>query len=126
MATVVEMLFTLEAENDLRKAAAVGNRTVVSYTELPCGEAFAVMSRHATWEHEDFYVPASHHEEQDWLFTKHDPDATGWPVRFSMFTNPKDGESIMGWEFGGYKQPPAERPNLGVFRRQTVLKTSRD
>lgn len=125
MGTVIEMLFSWEAENDLSAAAAAGNRTVICYTNLPGGQTFAVTSRHATWEHEDFYMPASHHEGEDWLFTKDDPGATGRPVRITIFNNPKDGDSIIGWEFGGYRAPSAERGNLGVFRRDTVLETSR-
>jgi hypothetical protein len=126
MITVLEMLFTKEAENDLRAAAAAGNRTIISLTNLPCGEAFVVMSRHATWQHEDFYVPASHHQTQDLLFTKDDPGSTGRPVRFRMYNHPKDGDSMIGWEFAGYKRLRPNGKVLGYFVEVRCWKQKRD
>jgi hypothetical protein len=105
MATVLEMFFTRESEEDLHAAALAGNREVIAYAPLPNGEVFAVSMRHATWDGKDFGMPASHHETRDFIFSRYDPDNTGRPIRLTIHNMPKDGESIICWEFGGYPMP---------------------
>jgi hypothetical protein len=42
------------------------------------------------------------------------------PVRLTMFNNPKDFDSMVGWEFGGYRAPAAKRAHLDTLRRDRV------
>jgi hypothetical protein len=120
MATVLEMIFTREAEGDLAAAMTASQRTIVCQSKLPSGETFLVLSRHATWEQPDFYMPASQHVGEDFLFTKDDPDKTGRPVRLAMFNSPKDFDSMVGWEFGGYRAPSTKRAHLDTLNREHI------
>jgi hypothetical protein len=105
MATVLEMFFTLESRETLITLSPKGGRELASYAKLPSREAFAVAVRHATWDGEDFGMPASHHETRDFIFSRSDPENTGRPIRLTMNNNPKDGDSMLAWEFGGYPAP---------------------
>lgn len=106
MATVLEMFFTREPEASLHSALlARGIRKVVAFTKLPNGESFGVVRRHSTWAGDQLGMPASHHEIRDFIFSKDDPNKTGLPIRMVMFLPPKDGDSIVGWEYGGYPAP---------------------
>src|SRR5262249_45303695 len=53
------------------------------------------------------YAPGFLHRENvdDFIFAKEDPNQSGHPIRITMFKLPKDGEAIIGCEFGGYRAP---------------------
>ena len=105
MASVIEMFFTSELRETLIAISPKGGRELISYTRLPNNDAFAVSIRHATWDGEDFGMPASHHETRDFIFSRSDPDNTGRPIRLTVNDNPKDGDCMFAWEFGGYPAP---------------------
>jgi hypothetical protein len=105
MATVLEMFFTRECEAELKAAVGSGPRKIIAYTYLPNGEAFCVTRRHATWKGDQLGMPASHHETRDFVFSSQDPQGTGLPLRLIMFKPPKDGDSIVGWEYGDDPAP---------------------
>ena len=96
MIVVIEMMFTLDPQNAIKAELERGQRILVSYWPLKNGEAFVAASRTATWEGEDFRMPGSHHEKRDLVISRCDPDATGRPVRLTMFTQPKDGDALVG------------------------------
>jgi hypothetical protein len=123
MATVLSMFFTVEPEALMRTLISQSNRTVRVFTELPNSEAFVVTSHHATFAAENFIVPASHHENQDYVVSADDPNNTGRPARLTMFSNPKDGDALRAWEYGAYKAPKGavKGERFGTFDRNSVL-----
>jgi hypothetical protein len=102
-ATVLEMIFTWDTEQDLQNVALQGNRIVVLYARLPNGEGFAVVRRDAAFGGENFRVPASHQQNQDILFSTADPANTGRPVQMTLFNNPLNNDRMTAWEYGGYR-----------------------
>jgi hypothetical protein len=123
-AIVLEMVFTREREEKLRELAKQGQRSLVAYTQLSNGEAFAVTSRDAAFAGENFVMPASHYQTQDYVFSSDDPVHTGRPVRLAIFTNPRDGDRMAAWEYGGFHAKPGEfvnRPGFGTFSRTGVI-----
>src|SRR5262249_61812387 len=71
------------------------------------------------------YAPGFLHRENvdDFIFAKEDPNQSGHPIRITMFKPPKDGEAIIGCEYGGYRTPACtrERQN-GVIKGGTFFK----
>jgi hypothetical protein len=127
MATVLSMFYTRDSE--ARVAAQTGYGTVLAYTALPSGEAFVVRCRPAAWEGKDFRIPASHHAEEDIIFSSRDPENTGRPVRATIFSNPKDGEKMLAWEYGGYRIDRTilhDFSSMDTFDRSTVLVHNKD
>jgi hypothetical protein len=124
MGTLITMYFTFGSEEAVRlgTAPAPGGR-VLSYTLLPNGEAFVVISRFVSWEEKPFLVPASHHQKCDYIFADDDPHKTGRPARFVAFSNPKDGDRMLAWEYGGYLLASGMNRSsepIATFRRTRV------
>jgi hypothetical protein len=106
------MMFTLDTEEDFHNAALQGNRIVVLFFRLPNGEAFAVLRRDAAFGGGNFRVPASHHKNQDIVFSTTDPANTGRPLRMTLFNNPRDNDRMTAWEYGGYRASRPESAQL--------------
>jgi len=71
------------------------------------------------------YAPGFLHRENvdDFIFAKEEPNQSGHPIRITMFKPPKDGEAIIGCEYGGYRAPAGtwERKH-GVIKDVTFYK----
>jgi hypothetical protein len=124
-ATVLEMVFTRETEQDLQEVVLQGNRSLVFYAELPNGEGFAVLRGDASFGGENFLVPASHYENEDIVFSTADPSNTGRPLRMTLFNNPRENDRMTAWEYGGYRArrllPGLGLSSFGTFRRDKIL-----
>ena len=121
MATVLEMFFTRKPDTMVRQV--MGDR-VVFCASLPNGETFVVSMTHARFEGEDFYVPASHHAAEHFVFVRDHDAGTGRPIRMTVFTSPKDGDRMTVWEYGGYRGPVSSEllaRGIGTFNRSQVL-----
>ena len=71
------------------------------------------------------YAPGFLHRENvdDFIFAKEDPNQSGHPIRITMFKPPKDGEAIIGCEYGGYRAPAGTRERKhGVIKDVTFYK----
>jgi hypothetical protein len=125
MITVLEFFFTNETESEIRRLAPGSQRIVVGYWVLPNGERFAITARHAIRQNRDIRMPASHHEESDFVFSSVDPNGTGRPIRLVFFNKPADGEALIGWEHGGYRVPKhTEIAGADTLSRNQVLATN--
>jgi hypothetical protein len=102
MTTFLEFVFTRDKEKEFREFAALGNYHVAAFIPLDIGESFAVCSSVAQQTEKDFRMPASHFEKRDVIISALDLGHTGRPLRLTIFKPPKDGECLLGWEFGGY------------------------
>ena len=100
--TVLSMFYTRDSEAVILNGTERGR--ILSYNPISADEAFVVRSAAFAWSGKDLRVPASHHMNEDYIFSSHDPDRTGRPVRVTIFSNPKDGEKMLAWEHGGYKR----------------------
>jgi hypothetical protein len=121
MATVLEMFFTRDP-GTIR--SLMGDERIISHTVLSSGESFAVARHNATFPGEEFYIPDSHHQGEDYIFLKDDPLKTGRPARFTAFNDPKDGGRMTVLEYGGYRGVvTAELAGRGVgtFNRKEVF-----
>jgi hypothetical protein len=125
MATVLEMFYTREGEQIVRSLMGE-DRTVASAT-LPNGEVFVIARRAAMFPGEEFYMPASHHQNEDYIFVRDDLLRTGRPVRFTVYVHRKDDNRLTAWEYGGYcgvLTPELAARGLGTFSRLQVLDRS--
>jgi hypothetical protein len=123
MSTLLEMYFTREKETVLRWLGEPTGRVVHVYTQLPTGEAFVVQSQKSTFGGENFWIPASHIHKNDFLMLEEDSNKTGRPLRMTMYSNPKDGDRLCAWEYGGYEALPGSVPGLeglATFTRNTI------
>ena len=103
-ATFLEMAFTAETQNSVLCNLEIANRTLVLFTEISSEEAFLVFSYHGEWENSDLQSPPAEGSIfPDLLFSAHDPENTGRPVRIRISSNPKDGDAVLIRELGGYK-----------------------
>jgi hypothetical protein len=124
MSTVLEMYFTHEKEAVVRDLVEPAGQAVHVYTQLPNGEAFVVSSRNAAFKGENFRMPASHVHKKDFVVLDQDPNKTGRPLRIMIYANPKDGDRLFVWEYGGYEAVPGSIPGLdGVtaFTRNKIV-----
>jgi hypothetical protein len=122
MSTVVEFLFTRDTREGFRKFAVQGGRDVLAYVPLNTGEAFGMATFFFPKKEKDFRIPASHHEKRDLIISASDPKTTGRPVRLTLHKNPKDGDCLMGWEFGGYFDDGSfQDASLATLSRTTVI-----
>jgi hypothetical protein len=121
MTAVIELVFTRDDATTLASACQPAGRTVVSYSQLSNGEAYAILGRVDSWPGKDIRVPASHHEGRDLIISTSDPGSTSRPVRLTMYSNPKNGDALEANERGGYWLAPPQVAHTGTFSRSTVL-----
>lgn len=120
--TVLLMLYTRKSKDLVLETFPEGR--MQAYVAMPSGEAFVILSHPTLWVCPDVRVPASHHAAQDYLFSADDPDRTGRPVRLVMFSEPKDGDKMIAWEYGGYQRTPLaiyNVGNMGTLTRNSVI-----
>lgn len=125
--TVLSMFYTRDSEVVILKGTQRGR--ILSYTPISADEAFVVRAATFTWDGKDLRVPASHHMNEDYIFSPHDPDRTGRPVRVTIFSIPKDGEKMLAWEYGGYKRQTTILHDVGgmdTLTRSNVLARQTD
>lgn len=110
-ATYLELSYTSESEDAVIATFLKNDRQLVRYTALPNGDAFLFTYYHADWENRDLRVPASKGSVfPDLLFSANDPRDTGRPIRLRFGQAPKDGDSLVLQELGGYREKRNE-PN---------------
>jgi hypothetical protein len=123
--TLVEFLFTKDDEQDARVVAERANRSMVSYTRLPNGDAFFVTWHHGEkWNGESFVAPGVLRDDCELVVSRRDPDDTGRPVRFTMFVPAPNRTTMMADEFGAYYVPKGTKfaEPMGRFTRTKLLK----
>jgi hypothetical protein len=102
-----------------------GQRSLIDFMPLPNGEHFVVCAHYDRWENRNILMPASHHEKRDLMFSAHDPNGTGRPIRLFLSNNPKDGDYLKGQELGGYTISKEQLAAFGhpfrTFSRREVL-----
>lgn len=102
-ATYLELVYTYESETAVRNAFNDGDRKLLTYTPLPSGEAFLCCYYHGDWENNDLSSPKGERSIfPDLLFSANDPNNTGRPVRIRFGPQPKDGDSLVLQELGGF------------------------
>lgn len=120
MATVVTLLFCRDKPAKIRDARAVADTQIHSIFALSTGEQFVVASGFIDWEHQDFWMPASHGQPMDFIFAS--ADSSGRPLRITMLSNPKDGDCLFCKEIGGHKETPsASRTLQHKFTRNQII-----
>ena len=113
-ATYVEIAYTFESEESVRKALDEGQeRNLVTYVELPGDEALFVDYYHSDWDNKDLKMPGNG-EVADLVFSPRDPNNTGRPIRIRLGPAPSDGNALVLQELGGYAVPLT--PNTAVER----------
>jgi len=106
-ATYMEFCYTLEQESTVLAAFQNNDRHLLSYTQLPSGEAFFVSYYHADWENKDLRSPGPKSSRYpNLLFSANDPGDTGRPIRIRFGPTPKDGDALVLRELGGYEDKP--------------------
>jgi hypothetical protein len=103
--TVIDLMFTRETEGIVREAVQADHNSrheILAYKMLPHGEAFCLASWFDEKTTEALRVPASHGQQHDLIILRTDPTFSGRPVRLTTYSNPKDGDFMQAWEFGGY------------------------
>jgi hypothetical protein len=109
-ATVLDLMYTRDDESVLFETIAREppdvRHKIIAYRKLPNGEAFCISSWIYDGAKNTLRVPASHGHKHDLVILPQDPGNTGRPVRLINFSNPKDGDFIQAWEFGGYWHRP--------------------
>ena len=107
---MIDLFFSLDSEGSLREALASDPPSLahelLAYRQLPNDEALCISSWHSSAAQKFFRVKAAPHDPRDLLILPDDPADTGRPVRLTLFSNPKDGDSMNVWEMGGYWQEP--------------------
>jgi hypothetical protein len=94
--TLVDFAFSGAGEEATRAMAETTGRTIVSYTDLPNGEAFVVTSMHHQWNGESFTIPGMLDQPGQYVVAKSDPSNSGRPTRFTMFIDPTQRTSHAG------------------------------
>jgi hypothetical protein len=127
-ATLVEFIFTRMNIETMMEVAKLGNRALISYDQLPNGEAFVVSSIHQPWIREDFFVPGRTKGGDDLVISADDPKETGRPVRFTRYLDPTSQKPVMciGDEFGAYRVPSGtmDYNQLAILERTVIEKCS--
>lgn len=108
--TILDLGFTNEKEVAIRRALESEQPSLahklIAFHELPNGESFFVKTWHSERAQKVFRVLAAPHDPRDLLILPVDPQSTGRPVRFTLLSNPKDGDVMWAWEMGGYWHSP--------------------
>ena len=123
-ATVIEFVFTRLSELEMHALAARHGRQIIDQTTLPNGEVFVTTRLHAPWNGEPFTIPGAFDREGQYVVSRHDPDNTGRPARFTMFIEPTNELPMCVDEFGAYAAPlnmQFSEP-MAQFTRTAVLK----
>lgn len=122
--TTFEFCYTQMNRRDAEAAAAATNRTLLSHTLLPSGEAFTVTWLHEPWLGEPFRVPGLLYADCEYFISRLDLENTGRPVRFLRILPASDGVPSIAEDFGAYKVPLGTTPpeTMGVLQRNKVLK----
>lgn len=100
-ATYIEVAFTAEAKNCVENSFLSNGRRLVAFCPLPGGDSLLVNYYHADWVNEDLKMPGDG-KVADLLFSAHDPNDTGRPIRITFGPAPKDGDALVVRELGGY------------------------
>jgi hypothetical protein len=122
--TTFEFFYSRLNRQDMQAAAAAANRTLLSHTLLPSGEAFTVTWLHEPWLGEPFRVPGLLHADCEYFISTLDPENTGRPARFERLLPVREGIPPIAEEFGAYKVPLGTTPPepMDVMQRDKVLK----
>lgn len=102
MTRVVEFLFTKHDKQTFLDIAKSANRQPCYFFESASSESFAVVSHEARTKRHEFRIPASDGEKRDLVISDADPNATGRPVRLTLFGEQIQGNTLVGWDFGAY------------------------
>lgn len=127
-ATCVDFAFSGAGEEMTRKMAETTGRTIVSFTDLPSGEAFVLTWFHAPWHRESFVVPGLFGQPGQYVISKSDPFGSGRPTRFTWFIEPTNEWPIMTVdEFGTYSATLDAKFSepMGFFTPQKVRKRAK-
>jgi len=122
--TTFEFFYSRMNRQDTEAAAAAANRTLLSYTMLPSGEAFTVTWLHEPWHGTPFRVPGMLHDDCEYFISTLDPENTGRPARFMRLIRQREGIPPIAEDFGAYKVPLGTTPPepMDVMQRDKVLK----
>ena len=101
----LEFLYAYRDQDEAHQMAEAAGRSLISYTRLPNGEAFLVTSIEVPWIGEDFTAPGVLFPHQQMVISRHDPDGTGRPQRFTRFLHATDDRPLIAEEFGAYSVP---------------------
>ena len=102
-ATYVELAYTFESKEYALSAFEGNLRRLHAYTELLSGESFFVCSYHSDWENNDLASPpAPGSVFPELLFSAKDTRDTGRPIRLLFGPTPKDGDTLVLQELGGF------------------------
>lgn len=108
--TMIDLFFTRDREATLEEAIlgepACLEHKIRAYQPLSDDEAFVVSSWHSEESVEVLRVKAAPHDLRDLLILPVDPDDTGRPVRFTLFSKPQNGDLMNVTELGGYWHTP--------------------
>lgn len=109
-ATVIDLSFTNESEITIRELLKYEptnfEHRLLAHSRLQNGEALAISTWHVGKAENLFRVLATPHNPRDLLILPVDPDNTGRPARFTLFSNPRDGDLMNVWEMGGFWHAP--------------------
>lgn len=99
-ATLVDFAFSGAGEKTTRAMAESTGRRIVSYTDLPNGEAFVVTWMHHEWNGESFTAPGLLGTPGQYVVN------SGRPARLALFLEPTKARPIMLVdEYGTYSAP---------------------
>lgn len=118
---LVRLILTHDDEAELWAECLNGGRSVVAFSHLSDGRAFALLTETTPYSGRDFRMPASHHETRDLVISSSDPQGTGRPITFTMHNDPGDGDAIEVLEFGAYWEAHNPSASSDTFTRQTVI-----
>lgn len=101
-ATYVELSYTQESEDFVRTTFHERQeRKLLSYVVLPTNESFFICYYHSDWENKEIKMPGNG-KVADLIFSHHDPQNTGRPIRIRFGPAPKDDDALVLQELGGY------------------------
>jgi hypothetical protein len=95
-ATLIDFAFSGAGEETTRIMAKSTGRTIVSFTNLPNGEAFVVTWMHHPWNGESFTMPGLFDKPDQYVVSKSDPSGSGRPAGFTLFIDPTE-EHLCWW-----------------------------
>ena len=126
---VVAFFFTREDEVDIKRVLTEEGKTFIGSAILPNGETFVMSGHVERFEGQEMLIPASHGSLHDMVISRSDPEATGRPVRFTMF---RDGTAVMPLvvtEYGAFQVAIGTgtrgREGMGVLTRDRVIERSK-
>jgi hypothetical protein len=120
-------LYTNDDEPAVQRLALEANRSIISFTRLPNGEAFVVAWHHQDgWAGENFTVPGALFPDREYVISTHDPGNTGRPARLTMYLPPTaQHPTMIADEYGAYHVPLGTQFStpMGKLTRTKVLKS---